>query len=210
MVSEFSLTELPPRLAGISPLLSPPLILLSLVLMSHPSDRPDLAGWSHALQRLGLKIFPTQGDMARTWGSVGGALLLFAILISPHARRALSRPPLLWLGHVSFPIYRLHGTFMRSLMAWLVFAGQRLRPFEVPGPEGRTITIERYAQPSDARVFLSIAISMSCMLVAAHWWAKKMEPIFAKITKAAEDLMTAGGENGAGSPSRPVLPTRKE
>ena len=179
--------------------------------MSHPSDHPNSAPWSAFLERFGTAVFPKQVDMARTWGSVGCMLLVVAILISPHARRLLARPPLLWLGKVSFPIYLLHGTFMRSLLAWLVFAGQRLRPFEVPGPEGRTTTVQRYPQPGDLRILFSIAVSMGCMLVAAHWWAKKVEPVFGKITKAAEELMTSKGENGSrGSPGRPVLPIRKE
>ena len=182
--------------------------------MSHPSDRPDLAPWSKALQALGARLFPRQIDLGRTWGSVGCLLLIAGILVSPHARRALSHPALAWLGRVSFPVYLLHGTFMRSVLAWLVFAGQALRPFEAPGPDGKNITVQRYPQPGELRIIVSLVVSMGCMLLASHWWAARVEPIFGRITKAVEDVMTSkkadGMVVGRGSPGRPVLPVRNE
>ena len=209
MLAEVSLTDLPQHLSRFSPFLSPPLALLGLILMSHPSDHPKDAPWSRALQEFGTRVFPKQIDMARTWGSVGCIILILAILISPHARRLLSRPALLWLGRVSFPIYLLHGTFMRTLLAWFVFAGQKKRPFEVPGHDGKSTTVQRYPQPGDLRIILAITASMGVMLFASHWWAKKVEPVFGRMTKAAEELMVSKGD-GSRSPGRPVLPVRKE
>ena len=179
--------------------------------MSFPSDRPNLASWSNFLDGLGKRLFPQQGDFGRTWGSVGGLVLVFAILISPHARRLLSRRPLLWLGKVSFPIYLLHGTFMRTLMAWFVFAGQAPKEFEITS-DNKTRTIVRYPQPGSFRIIVAIAVSMGAMLVAAHFWAKKVEPVFGRITKAAEDWMFGRGEPGVvnGGGTGPMLPLRKE
>ena len=69
----------------------------------------------------------------------------------------------------------------------------------------------RYPQPGSLRIVVAIAFSMGAMLVTAHFWAKKVEPVFGKITRAAEDLMFGRGDgvvaaNGNGS----VLPLRKE
>ena len=212
VLAEFSMTSVPERLAPISPFLSPFLIFLGLFLMSHPSDHPQQAAWSAYLEDLGGKIFPPQGDLARTWGSVGCMVLIIGIIISPHARRLLSRKPLIWLGKVSFPIYLLHGTFMRSLLAWFTFAGQTPAPFEIPAAEGETTTIYRYPQPGNFRILFSIAVSMGCMLAGSHYWAKNVEPVFGKITKKAEEIMFGKGDgNGTGSnPGRPMLPVKKE
>ena len=211
ILAELSMTSIPERFTPISPLLTPFLAFLGLFLMSHPSDHPQQAAWSNYLEELGAKIFPPQGDLARTWGSVGCMVLIIGIIISPHARRLLSRKPLLWLGKVSFPIYLLHGTFMRSLLAWFTFAGQTPAPFEIPAGDGETTTIHRYPQPSNFRIMLSIAVSMGCMLVAAHYWAKNVEPVFGKITKKAEDIMFGKGDGTSpGNLGRPMLPVRKE
>lgn len=179
--------------------------------MSQPSDHPQSAPWSNYLETLGQKIFPPQGDLARTWGSVGSMILIIAIMISPHARRLLSRKPLIWLGKVSFPIYLLHGTFMRSLLAWFTFAGQTPQPFEIPTPEGESYSVHRYPQPGSFRILLSIAVSMGCMLAAAHYWTKNVEPVFGHITKSAEDIMFGKGDGGSsGNSGRPMLPVKKD
>ena len=214
LLAELSITSLPDRFSRYSPYLTPPLAFLGLFLMSQPSDHPQSAAWSKYLFELGQKIFPSQLDMARVWGSVGCMVLLLGIQISPHARRLLSRRPLLWLGKVSFPIYLLHGTFMRSLLAWFTFAGQTPKPFEVPtGANGETVSIHRYPQPGNFRMYVSIVLSMAAMLVAAHYWAKNVEPVFGKITKRAEDLMFGKGDSGGGAGGalgKPMLPVKKE
>jgi peptidoglycan/LPS O-acetylase OafA/YrhL len=212
VLAEFSLSSLPERLSSMSAIISPPLAILGLVIMSYPSDHPHTATWSKFLQELGLKLFPPQGEIGRTWGSVGCILLLVAIIISPHLRRLLSRRPLLWLGKISFPVYLLHGTFMRSLLAWITFAGQEPQPFEVQNGENQTYQIHRYPQPGSARIFVAIIISMGAMLFASHHWAKSVEPVFGKITKRAEEIMFSNGGGGSGEKSntRPILPTRKE
>ena len=211
VLAELSLSDIPHQVAPISPALSPPLILLGLVLMSFPSDRPQLASWSNFLKNFGESMFPQQGELARLWGSIGCIMLVFGVLISPHARRLLSRRPLIWLGKVSFPIYLLHGTFMRSVMAWIEFIGQPVQPFEVQGGDGKTYQVNRYAQSGAFRTLVAIAICMSCTLVASHYWTKKVEPVFGKITKVAEDMMiNKGGEGIHLNGNRAMLPMRKE
>ena len=212
MLAELSMTFLPERLTIASPLLTPVLAFAGLYLMSQPSDHPQSARWSAYLDDLGKEIFPDQLDLARAWGSLGCMVLLAAIIISPHARRLLSRKPLLWLGKVSFPIYLLHGTFMRSLLAWLTFAGQVPQPYDVQvGPDGKVMSVQRYPQPRSLRIVGSIVLSMGAMLVAAHYWAKNVEPVFGQITKRAENLMfTQGDSCGAGGLGKPMLPVKKE
>ena len=201
-IAEFSLSELPDRLSRVSPLLTPILTFAGLLFMSQPSDHAFEAPWSAHLESWGSKMYP--GDIARSWGSVGSIVLVVGIIISPHARRLLSRPPLIWLGKVSFPIYLLHGTFMRSMLAWFTFAGQAPQPFNIAQPvddvEVEPIYIYRYPQPGSIRILFSIVVSMSAMLVASHYWAKNVEPVFGQITKRAEEMMFGKAEGGSARP----------
>lgn len=179
--------------------------------MSYPGDYAHAAPWSAWLQAFGTDNFPLalQGDLARSYGSIGGLLLVFAIIISPHLRSLLSRKPLTWLGKLSFPIYLLHGTFLRSVFAWILFTSEP-RAFEVTGADGNQYSIERYPQGSNFRIFVAVVVSMSMCLVTCHFWAKKVEPVFGRITKYAEDVMVGRKDGGSAVGGRPMLPVRKE
>ena len=208
ILAEFSLTTTPSNLSRYSPFLTPPLALLALVLMSMPSDLPTSAPWSLALRDLGLRIFPAQTDFGRTYGSVGGILLVFAIIISPHARGLLSSQPLTMLGKISFPIYLLHGTFVRSLFAWIMFGGKGLAEIEERQADGTVVKFERIPLPGMLRTVVAVAVTLGAVLVASYFWAERIEPLFGKITKYAETTMMGKAE-GNREDSTP-LPVRKE
>jgi len=121
--------------------------------------------------------------------ALGCQLLVLCIIMSPWLHRLLSARPLLWLGKVSFGIYLLHGPLLRSLLTICLYLGSTLQPFAVDG-EPDVIEL-RYPAPGAARIGCSLIIFVSTVGCAAHVWTMKMEPIFAKITKNAEQLMFA-------------------
>ncbi|MCJ1392699.1 hypothetical protein MMC18_005570 [Xylographa bjoerkii] len=205
LLAEFSLTSTPSLLARYSPFLVPPLAILALVLMSFPSDAPLSASWSTSLLTLAQHTLPPQLDLGRTYGSIGALLLVLAIIISPHARAALSSPPLTQLGKISFPIYLLHGTFVRSLFAWCMFAGTSLAVVEERNADGTVTVSQRLPLPGGWRIAFSVVVSMGACLVASYAWAVRVEPWFGRVTKWAEETMM--GKGGAG---REVLPVRTE
>ena len=207
LLSEFSLTSTPTTLSRYSPFLTPPLTLFALTLMSFPSDLPTSAPWSTFLASIGPKIFPAQLDYGRTYGSVGAALLVFSIIISPHARMMLSSTPLRMLGKISFPIYLLHGTFLRSLLAWIMFAGKAVTTIEERQADGTVETSQRIPLPGTARTAVAVVISMSACLVVSYWWTERVEPWFGWITKVAEERMMGKGEGGG--PLKSPLPYRE-
>lgn len=208
MLAETFLSTIPQRLLRLSPLLAPPLTVLALVLMSMPlqADGPEKAGWSNFLLWLSQQTLPRQYDIGRFYTSVGSQLLVFTVIISPHLRRVLSHPVLLWLGKISFPMYLLHGTLMRSIFAWMMFFGSEPRQFEEQY-QGHTVTLYRYPLPGPIRTAVSILVFMFCVFVSAHFWALYIEPWFAKITKLAENRMT--GKDGLASP-KTLIPTRQD
>ncbi|MCJ1282593.1 hypothetical protein MMC26_001918 [Xylographa opegraphella] len=203
LLAEFSLTTTPTLLAYYSPFLTPPLATLALVLMSFPSDAPLSAPWSTTLLTIGQRLLPPQLDFGRTYGSLGALLLVLAIIISPHARAALASPPLALLGRLSFPIYLLHGTFLRSLFAWCMFAGTGLAVVEERNADGSVTTSQRLPLPGAWRTAGSVLLSMAACGLASYAWAVRVEPWFGRFTRWAEETMMGkrGGE---------ALPVRKE
>ena len=204
VLSEFSLTTLPSKIAPYSLFAGPPLAILGLVLMSFPSDGPDHAQWTAYLLAFAKATFPKQIDYGRFYGTLGGTVLMIGIIISPHLRALLSKPVITWLGKISFPIYLLHGTIMRSLFAWMLFFNATPVDVEMRGDDDTEYLITRYPLPGHLHIGISVMIFAVVLLGASHVWTAKVEPWFGWMTKKAEDLMKTPSE------ARVVLPVRKE
>ncbi|KAL9130625.1 MAG: hypothetical protein Q9217_001239 [Psora testacea] len=205
LLSELNYSSYPLRLAPLSPLFAPPLLIIALFLMSFPAEFQQQARWSSFLLRLHHKIFSETALVDRTWPSMGALLLCFTIVMSPHLRRALAHKWLLWLGKISFPLYLLHGSFMRSILAWLLFANESLIEMEERNGS-ETYIVMKYPLPSTATFVVVMPVFFVILFTATHLWAQKVEPHFGAMTKKAEDIMF-GKTDGA----RPtVLPVRQD
>ena len=218
----------PARLAPYSLFIFPPLVAIAGLFMSFPSEYQHFAPWSLTLFKWWAVIAPEDSELMRFWPTMGAQLLCLTIICSPHLRRFLSHPVFLWLGKVSFPMYLIHGTLMRTILSWLLFAGQRLSPMEevvtypplkpspdlegeapiLPAlptlPRTETVVVMRYPLPGPV-VFVSVLPIFFLVLgVACHYWTAEIEPLFGAITKRAEDIMF-------GKETRPSpLPTRHD
>lgn len=215
------MSDLAATIAPISALLSPPLAVFALVLMSYPSNSPSAAPWSAFLEQFGIRHFEAHA-LDRMYGSIGGILLVGAIIISPHARVLLSQRPLKWLGKVSFAIYLLHGTFMRTIFAWTLFLGSEKQEFEEvfhhPYGGEQMVVVWNYPVPGFFRCALATVALLASTLAASQLWNMKVEPVCAKLTTLVEKLVTGqlSGEEalsmaGRGpSDKQPILPLRKD
>ena len=197
LLAELNHSELPLRFAKLSPFFAPPLAICGLVLMSFPSQFQDWARWSDFLLRWHNKIAPVNAELMRFWPTIGAQLLTFSIVMSPHLRRALSQRWLLWLGKVSFPLYLLHGSFMRSILAWLLFSRQKITEIEEEGKKSM-----RYPLPGIPTFLIAMPAFFVILFTATHFWATKIEPYFGIITKTAEDIMVGKSEKGTALPVR--------
>ncbi len=192
LLSEFSLSTIPSQLAPYSKVLTPPLAVFSLILMSYTQHAPKLQPWSRALHSFGTKYLlgDAEDSLDRTYGGVGGALLLASIIISPHARYVLSRKPLKWLGKVSFAIYLLHGTVLRTVFSWILFFGQELHESVEQDQHGFVHSRWKYVAPGAPQCASATGVSIVVILFASHMWSIKVEPVFAKITSNLEKMVT--------------------
>ncbi|KAI4234961.1 MAG: hypothetical protein LQ349_003466 [Xanthoria aureola] len=199
ILAELNHSEYPLRFARFSPLFAPPLVACALVFMSFPSQFQDWAPWSDLLLRWYWRIAPQNAELMRFWPTLGAQILTFTVVMSPHLRRALSHRWLLWLGKISFPLYLLHGSFMRSILTWLLFARSKLTEMEEEGHK-----YMRYPLPGAPTFLVVMPIFMLILLTATHFWATKVEPHFGTITKTAEEVMFLRGDKN------PTLPVRKD
>ncbi len=201
MLAELNHSKYPLLLAPYSPLFAPPMAIGALVLMSFPSEFHTWAPWCNFLLRWFNKVSPQNAELSRFWPTIGAQLLCLTIVLSPHMRRALSHKYLLWLGKISFPLYLLHGSFMRSLLSWLLFSGSKLTEMEERQGD-QTYIVMRYPLPGYTTFFFAMPVFFGALFFTAHVWATKLEPQFGVITKKAEDLMFGKQERPTALPVR--------
>ena len=126
---------------------------------------------------------------------MGSVLLCFTIVMSPQLRRVLSHRVFLWLGKISFPLYLLHGSFMRSILAWLLFAKQSLVEMEERNG-AQTYVVMKYPLPSAATFWVVLPIFFLVLFPATHLWAIKVEPHFGAITMKVEEICYGKSDPG--------------
>jgi len=161
--------------------------------MSFPSEYAQDAAWSRFLDNWGRKIVPGHAELARFWPGLGAQILCTSILLSQDLQNLLSGRFLAYLGSVSFSLYLLHGTLMRTVLAWMTFG---------PAILTRRALIQAtqfYPQPSTGWFLFILPAFLVFTMAAVHIWSVKVEPIFAHATKKLADLVT-GGKEGRKSP----------
>lgn len=182
--------------------------------MSVPSSAPENSPWSNTLYTFGQHHlpYPTRIETFRFLGSVGAIFFLSGVLISPVARNILSVKPLAYLGRISFPVFLLHPIFMQTVMPWFAFQSS-LETYASDPPildgKGEMMMVQRHPQRGVLMIWLSILVSMSSCLVAAHYWVIYVEPVFGRVTGWCEGVMTGrtdGGERHGRGVGREVLP----
>ena len=188
LLAELHYSRYPLMFSSFSPYFAPPLVLIALVFMSFPSQFHNHAPWSQLLLQWHYKVAPENAELQRFFPSLGAQLLIFTAVLSPHLRRILSHRYFLWLGKISFPLYLLHGSIMRTVLSWLLFSRSQLVEMQEMRGE-QTYILMKYPIPGYTMFFISLPIFFVVLFSLTHVWALKVEPYFGIITKTAEDMM---------------------
>ena len=125
----------------------------------------------------------------------GGIFLITAILFSPSIRRFLSNRTFVFLGSISFPLYLLHGTFIRLPLAWAFFGVLPYLPF---------LNILEYTEdPKGEPIILMTCRSIGCRITAAilfltwlagllafcRFWKSKVDILGVHFSRWIEDIV---------------------
>lgn len=185
------------------------LATIGLYLCSYPRRNAHYTLWSRTLMQLGSGIFPTFANDYRYWQGLGAQILCAAILLSPSMQRALSSKYLTSLGRLSFPIYMLHGTLMRTVLAWGLSAH---------GTWSSTLQTVSSIRPAfdpsicllgSLMIVVLISSFLGFLLVIANIWSNKIEPYFDKLTTVLYGFAQSWGRRNASSApySTPLSPS---
>ncbi|PGH04866.1 hypothetical protein AJ79_06951 [Helicocarpus griseus UAMH5409] len=193
------LSSIPQSLPTSKPAAALPYLLaaLGLYLCSYPDQFAEQASWSRHLMHLGSHIFPEGASLGRFWPGLGAQLLCLAIVRCRPMRQALSQPCLLWLGGLSYPIYLLHGTVIRTCLTWLTF-GPSVLTRATFDESNNFWTIETPLIPQPNKIILVIALPVffAVLLAVANYWARSVEPVFERLTNEFERFARTWGARG--------------
>jgi hypothetical protein len=133
-----------------------------------------------------LNLFPKidkLGQVDRFIGAFAGIFLILAILFSPSLKRFLANPAFVFMGSISFPMYLLHGTFIRLPLAWAYF---RLIP-NLPWLDMRLRTLDSQAHVVVVNDYSGLGCRLTCAVVYVLWFALLVS--FCRVWKSRVDIL---------------------
>jgi hypothetical protein len=171
----------------------------AMIMAGFPQDSPNNAHWSDSMSHFMQAVTVEKSDIRRYWDHVGAATVLLGIFFSRNARRVLASPVFNFLGRVSFPVYLMHNTFMKSVLTWMVYLPSAMNPPR--NEKGHQMDLQR---GSTTHIFIAVAVFYYVLYRAAAFWVQHIDPFCANLVNAATSW--AYGESQPRE-SRPILQT---
>lgn len=169
-------------------------IIIGLVFASYPEDHADWIGWSERIRSFLDYVLPPGADYATFASAFGLEFISLGILFSPAIKDILSHRYFLWLGKNSFAVYILHGTFVRTVLTWLLY-GISL-PVETVGENGELIPGDPITKGGVLGEIFVLPMFFVGLYAVAHYWTIYVEAWCAKCTRALESYVFEEGEKG--------------
>jgi hypothetical protein len=108
------------------------LFFISYFFGTQPPSNPERAPYSRVIFNFSKDYITTDGGISlltslivgqpdRVVAAFAGIGFILSIMFSPSLKRFFSHPIFVFFGGISFPLYLLHGTFIRIPLAWAIF-----------------------------------------------------------------------------------------
>jgi peptidoglycan/LPS O-acetylase OafA/YrhL len=156
------------------------MIIAGMFLAGYPQDNPENARWSHTMLNMMQSITVEKSDVRRYWDHIGASTVLLGIFFSGTARKVLCSPAFNFLGRVSFPVYLMHNTMIKSVLTWMVYLPSAMNPPK--NEKGELLDLQR---GTTTHVFIAIAVFYYILYRCAALWVKHVDPICADLVNAA-------------------------
>lgn len=154
--------------------LSALMILFGLFLASFPEEHAEWRPWSNAVNSVAGVLVPSGGEINRYVISVGTTFIAFGAFFSRDARRILSVPVMNFLGRISFPIYLIHNTLIRTILSWLIYRDSALKEGLHPvDQQGKPKYLERGSALTFA---IAIPLFYVILIYASYLWTIYVDP----------------------------------
>ena len=143
-----------------------------------------------------LSISLTVDELKRVYCTIGAFLLITSILFSPALQHLLSNRHLVFLGSISFSMYLLHATMMRTVLAWIVF-GLLPSPTIFPNVavdelDSVVVRVVELNTPSTVMGAKGIVFALWMMLLIfiSTIWRDRVDGFSIEFARSVEDIMS--------------------
>ncbi|KAJ5657239.1 uncharacterized protein N7484_000888 [Penicillium longicatenatum] len=155
------------------------MILSGLFLASFPDDNHSWAPWSCVMDSVGHHIVPSGGEVSRYIDSLGTTLFVYGMFFSRSGRRLLASPFMNFLGRISFAIYLIHDTLIRTVLSWMIYQRSIFEHGLHPvNNEGQPGWFERGGYTTFA---VAIPLFYLVLIFLAYLWTLYVDPICEKL-----------------------------
>jgi peptidoglycan/LPS O-acetylase OafA/YrhL len=151
------------------------LIILGLFMAGFPQQNSENAGWSRVMESIMRSMTSKDTDIRRYWDSIGASTVLIGIFFSRNARRVLTSPVFNFLGRVSFPVYLLHNTLIKSVLTWMIYLPSAMNPPR--NEKGEQVDLQR---GSTLHIVIAVIIFYYILYRMASLWIQYIDPLCAK------------------------------
>ncbi|KAI5296067.1 hypothetical protein KEM52_005842 [Ascosphaera acerosa] len=194
--------DLGSRATSILPKVVPSIIIITaLFACSYPQENQQWVPWSKRMMDAMVAMTPGGTEHSRYWMSVGATLLIFGVFFSRNARKVLTSPVFNFLGRVSFPVYLLHDTVIRTVLVRMVY-GPSAAQTPALDAEGKPTPLTRVGPL--AFIFI-IPTFYAITYFVAYAWNWYVDPRCARIVDAMKNLMF-DSESDVQTPEKAALP----
>ncbi|KAK2813620.1 hypothetical protein FQN50_000015 [Emmonsiellopsis sp. PD_5] len=169
------------------------LVLIGLIICSFPQDNHDWMTWSFTMRKIMLSLTPASAEkfIGRYWVNLGGTILMTGIFFSRTARKILTLPLFNFLGRVSFPIYLLHDTLIRSVLVWMVY-GESAAKFTGDSLVDEAGNFIQLKAAGRGTFLFAIPAFYALLYTVAHFWMKYVDPQCARLVNWMREGMFKG------------------
>ncbi|KKZ59979.1 hypothetical protein EMCG_00821 [[Emmonsia] crescens] len=161
------------------------LILIGLFMCSFPQQNAEWAYWSRTMKESMELIIPEHTDISRYWVSVGTTTLMIGIFFSRNARRVLTHPVFNFLGRVSFPVYLLHNTLMRTILVWMAYAHSAAT---TPKSDAQGNVVE-LSRPGPLTFVFILPVFYAVLYAVAYAWSLYVDPLCGRAVNWMKSVM---------------------
>lgn len=183
-----------------SAVLSGILVFLGLTIASFPEGNAEWVTWSRVMLNMMRPILPAFPDFPRFSSGIGLEFITLGVFLSPTLQRLLSHRYLLFLGRMSFAVYLLHGTLLKTTLVWMLYGVQTL-PDHEDGNGNMVMTRLRY--PGHVSLIAWQIVWLPMLYGIANLWTTYVDPWCDRMTNKLVDRVTLDGSE---KPS--MLPVR--
>ncbi|EMD66630.1 hypothetical protein GGP41_008044 [Bipolaris sorokiniana] len=173
------------------------LIVFGMFMAGFPQDSFQNAHWSETMATIMHTLTAEKTDIRRYWDHLGAATILMGIFFSKNARKVLTSPVFNFLGRVSFPVYLIHNTLIKTVLTWMIYLPSAMNP-----PKNEKGEMQDLQRGSIPHILIAIAVFYYILYRCASLWVKYVDPICANLTNAATKW--AYGESQP-KETRPIL-----